>query len=628
MVSIDDVEKGSAQPAPQQQPAINAVAETYEHEKNKRLREDGIAQYIELENADSRLSSLAGDPWVDHDALNALEPNLKDGDDVKVLILGAGLGGIVSSVRLIEAGFKPEDIRMVDVAGGFGGTWYWNRYPGLMCDNESLMYLPLLEETGYMPKHRFSYGNEIRDYANLITEKWGVAGQGVFRTTVHSLEWDEAPRRWLVRMTQDRGPKESPVEFTAKAQFLIMANGIFSHPKAPKIPGIEDFAGDMVHTSRWDYDLTGGSQAEPELSKLKGRKVAIIGTGATSVQLIPELAKWADHLYVFQRTPSSIDVRGQRPTDPEEFNQMASKKGWWKDYNVKWQKYFTGYPDAEKVTDDGWSDIKGYRHLVGGPHTPYTMEEIPALVDRVLKQDLPRMDSLRDRVDAIVKDKKTADALKPWYPSWCKRPCFHDDYLDAFNLPNVTLVDTDGKGVERMTRNALIVDGEEYDVDFLVLGTGFRPLGGTLETRPGDRASRSRAEGYCTSSFPNLFLIGAQQGGVTSNFLYTVDHVARHLSYVLSETVRRAESPSTATVETTVEDEEAWAVEVSKGAGFMALHGVCGPSYMNAEGTKMAPEQRAKALRGIPYPQGLVAFEELLSRWREEGSMKGLVVSS
>ncbi|KFA68143.1 hypothetical protein S40285_08625 [Stachybotrys chlorohalonatus IBT 40285] len=628
-------------------PDVAALVAKYGEEKAKRLRSDGLDQYVELQEAtSSRLSSLGQDPWVDHAALNSQPSNIKDGDDIKVLVLGAGFGGILHAVHLTELGLDPNDIRVVDTAGGWGGTWYWNRYPGLMCDVESAMYLPLLEETGYVPKHKFSYGFEIRDYLNQVAEKWKIHDKGVFRTKINSLDWKDENKRWHTSLTQNRGPNADALTFNVTAQFVIIAKGVLNFPKAPKFPGIEDFKGDIIHTARWNYDVTGGSPTDWTLSKLKGKKVAIVGTGATAIQCAPQLAEWADQLYVIQRTPSAVHPRGQGPTDPEEWKKITAERGWWHARNKNYLGTISGEPGIENLINDAWSNLKAYKYLVGGPHDkPVTMEDIPNHIGYALAIDAPDMECVRKRVeDTVTKDTATAEALKPWYPSWCKRPCFHDDYLPMFNRPNVTLLDTNGKGVDSVTPTGLVVSGKEYDVDVVVLSTGFRsPIknngdpsfmanmtvtgrNGTL-LKKWETTGPATLHGVLTHSFPNFFLTGPAQSGAGANFGYTQEVTSRHSAYIITEALKRAESPALATVEVSPEAEGEWTMQIMMRAAWSSPVGVCTPSYLNGEGQLASQEEMMKAAQGAPYALGMNAFAKVAEAWREEGSMKGVTVS-
>ncbi|KAK1994188.1 cyclohexanone monooxygenase [Colletotrichum falcatum] len=630
-----------------------ALNKKYADEKEKRQRPDGNAQYTEIES-DARLGKLAQDPWVDHEELNARPTNLADGDEVKVVVLGAGFGGLLFAIRFVQAGLRPADIRLVDTAGGFGGTWYWNRYPGLMCDVESYVYMPLLEETGYVPRHRYAYGDELLAHANRLAETWGLAEQGVFRSRIRSCEWDEGAKLWEVSIEQGRGPAEAPVTMTVRSRFVVLANGVLNHPKAAR--NLEAFEGDMFHSARWDYGATGGDPGDlenPQLTGLEGKRVGVVGTGATAVQLVPQLAKWAKELYVFQRTPSSVDERGQRPTDPGEWKKIADGRGWQKrrieNFNACVSGGGGGGGAEEDLVADGWTGLKTYKALVAAPQEkPLGAADVAGHVGGLLAADAPRTERIRRRVDEVVEDRATAAALKAWYPTWCKRPAFHDDYLGAFNLPNVHLVDTDGKGVDRATKSSLVVGGVDYPLDVVVLCTGYRPppadmaepsgrsgmtvkgRGGALLSDKWHGAGPSTLHGVLTSGFPNLFLTGPLQVGATANFVGVQDALAQHCAYVLAEAARRAAdggADGVVVVEATVEGEEGYAGLIAQYAAWFAGMAVCTPGYLNNEGRQAPPEEQMKMARGAPFPYGMNAYVKFLEDWRAEGSMKGVEVA-
>ena len=263
-----------------------------------------------------------------------------------------------------------------------------------------------------------------------------------------------------------------------RARFVVMSNGPLNRPKLPGIPGIDSFKGHTFHTSRWDYGYTGGD-TNGNLHKLGDKRVAVIGTGATAVQCVPFLAKYAKHLDVFQRTPSSIDERGNRPTDPEWVKTL--KPGWQKHRMENFNVLVTGGFQDQDLVNDGWTDI--IRNLGGlliarNQNSELSPQEVMRLAEIA---DFKKMNQIRARVDAIVKDKRTAESLKPWYRQFCKRPTFNDEYLPAFNRPNVTLVDTMGRGVDRITEKGLVFDGVEYEADCIIFATGFEV--GTAYTR-------------------------------------------------------------------------------------------------------------------------------------------------
>ncbi|KAJ7282270.1 hypothetical protein C8J57DRAFT_44101 [Mycena rebaudengoi] len=546
------------------------VQQKYIEERNKRLRPDNAAQFVKLDDFSHVKQE---DPWVDHAALNAHAPPIRDGDDIKFVVLGAGFGGLLFAVHLIKAGFKAADIRLVDDAGGFGGTWYWNRYPGVMCDTESYIYMPLLEETGYMPRYKYAYGWELLEHAQRIADKWDLADKAMFRTRYHEAVWDDGAKRWGMKATEHRGPLEPSREIQFTAQYVLMAAGILVAPQIPRLPGLERFGGQHFHTSRWDYEITGGSPPEWKLERLKDKRVGIIGTGATAIQAIPHLAKWAKHLYVFQRTPSSVDVRGQRPTDSEEWTtKIASAKGWQRARSNNFNSFIVNAPMGEDLVQDGWTCMPAYCGTMGARTTSkgfISPDETPQHLAMLHTNDLPRAERVRARTNEVVDDPDTAEKLKAWYPVWCKRPTFHDDYLPAFNRPNVTLIDTDGKGVEALTNEQVVANGTAYPVDVLILSTGFSaPF--DLSRSPAHRGNMRVAgrnglsmddkwlqegaatlHGWATHDFPNLFFFGVSQTGFTANATCGMEAMASYVAATLAEAERRAQQSDKLTVEVT-----------------------------------------------------------------------------
>ncbi|KAJ7573423.1 flavin-binding monooxygenase-like family protein [Mycena floridula] len=628
-------------------PDIADLQVKYAEERDKRTRADGSAQFADLSKT-PEFAYLADDPWVDHAAFNKQTPVMNDGDRVKFLVLGAGLGGLLFAVRLIQAGFKADEIRLVDIAGGFGGTWYWNRYPGLMCDTEAYIYLPLLEETGYIPKHKYSYGPEIRAHANRIAEKWGLTGKAMFRTTMKTAEWDEAGKQWKVTMEETRGPDESNRPITIYTQFILAATGVLNFPHIPRLPGLHEFKGHHFHTSRWDYGYTGGEPGEKcELEKLKDKRVALLGTGATAVQAVPQLAEWAKELIVFQRTPSSVDFRGQRLTDTTKWKEeVAFTEGWQRERMVNFDSYVSGAPTGNDLVADGWTKSGTYYALIGSPSRGIVpLEQIADDVANFHLIDVERTNRVRARVDELVQDKTTAESLKAWYPTWCKRPTFHDDYLPSFNHPNVQLVDTDGKGVERLTEHGLVVNGQEYPIDLLILSTGYRGPG-EGDGSPAYRANivvtgrngKSMADkwdqsiatlhGVVSHDFPNFFYPGLSQTSATANFTHLLDQMSTHAAYIIAEATRMAKVDKFS-IEPSVEAEEAWTVQITSGAGNFASLVGCTPSYINREGKvneKKPVEEQMKAARGSIWPLGMASFIETIEAWRTKGGLEGIEV--
>ncbi|KAJ7763641.1 hypothetical protein DFH07DRAFT_956449 [Mycena maculata] len=623
-----------------------ALRQKYIEERNKRLRPEGITQFLKLADS-TQFKYLQEDPWVDHAAFNAKPPPVSDGDDIKFLVMGAGYGGLLFAVRLIEVGFRAADIRLIDDAGGFGGTWYWNRYPGLMCDVESYIYMPLLEETGYMPRFKYAYGTELREHADRIAAKWELTGKTLFRSRCHDAEWDDVAKRWILHITEHRGPAEPKREIRLKAQYVYVATGILNAPHIPRLPGFDQFKGQHFHTSRWDYKITGGSDLDWTLDKLKGKTVGIIGTGATAVQAIPQLAKWAKHLYVFQRTPSSVDVRGQRPTDPDEWtNKIASTKGWQCARSENFNSQLVNAPISEDLVDDGWSHTLSYCGVIGGPGI-VSPDNIPEHIAKLHEYDLPRAERVRRRVNEVIRDPEVAERLKPWYPAWCKRPTFHDDYLPVFNRPNVTLVDTDGHGVDALTDDALVANSTSYPIDVLVLSTGYAMHvvegSGSLAQRAGvkvtgrdglsmdekwGREGAASLHGMAAHGFPNFFFPGPNQIGATANFTFALSLIASHIATTLAEAERRVDQSDRLTIEVTRAAEEAWTGEILMRSGWFAGVSGCTPGYMNMEGAAVAVQDQMKAARGAFWGEGMLSYVEVLKAWRAEGGLKGFQIDA
>jgi len=587
----------------------DALREKYRQERDKRLRADANEQYVEVKG-DFR--HYIDDPYVEPGFTRAPLT-----DSVDVLVIGGGFGGLLAAARLREAG--AERIRIVEKGGDFGGTWYWNRYPGAQCDIESYIYLPLLEETGYVPREKYAFAAEIREHSRRIGEHFDLYKDACFQTEIRELTWLEDEQRWLVTTNRDDA---------MKARFVVMSNGPLNRPKLPGLPGIESFKGHSFHTSRWDYDYTGGDSAG-NLDKIGDKRIAIIGTGATAIQCVPHLGKAAKQLYVFQRTPSSVDLRGNKPTDPEWAASLTP--GWQKRRMENFNILVSGGAQDEDLVRDGWTDI--IRSLISiaavRGDKPMTMEEITQAMELA---DFRKMNQVRGRVDETVADAATAEALKPWYRQFCKRPTFNDDYLPTFNRPNVTLVDTGGKGVERVTETGLVVDGVEYEVDCIIFATGFevgtsytRRAGFEVVGRGGRTLSEHWAKGLRTlhgsmsHGFPNCFHMGVNQSTLTPNFPHLLDEQSRHIAAVIGEAnLRQATS-----VEPTAEAEAAWVQTIIDTARMnLEFRQACTPGYYNGEGRAGQDDGLFAGL----YGPGPVRFFELIQAWRDSG-MEGLTIA-
>ncbi len=536
------------------------------------------------------------------------------------MIVGGGIAGVVAGAHLRKAGI--ERIRILDKAGGFGGTWYWNQYPGVMCDVESYIYLPMLEELGYVPKNRYAFGDEILQHLEAIADRHDLVDGALFHTGVTRAEWDEDAGRW--RVTTDRGDQLT-------SRWYVLAVGILNLLKLPAVPGMEDFAGPSFHTARWDYAYTGGEPGEP-LTELGDKVVGLIGTGATGIQCLPPLAAAAKHVYVFQRTPSAVGVRGNRPTEPE-FAERCTP-GWQRERWDNFQAIMLGKPVEADLVDDGWT--QHYGPVQHPPrHKGMSLEEYLRGGEEV---DFGVMEEHRQRVAELVRDPGTAEALKPYYRYLCKRPCFHDEYLLAFNEPNVTLVDAPA-GFDRVTKAGPVVDGHQYEVDCLIYGTGFEPEITPLPRRAGHeivgRGGVTLAEkfaggpatmfGMMTRGFPNLFVMPgpAQQAVVTVNYTQLAVLGAEFVGGAVGILHRRGVD----VFDVSAEAEEAWTQKIVDsfvdGSRVMAA---CTPSRINNEGRPdlMNPRQ-------ANYGRGFgdwFAYREVLEQWLERGDCEGLELES
>ena len=595
----------------------DALRDKYRRERDKRRREDGNEQYVEVAG---QFAHFVDDPYVKPGAEPGVEPGAREPltDEVDVAIIGGGFGGLLAGARLREAGVA--SLRVIEKGGDFGGTWYWNRYPGAQCDIESYIYLPLLEETGYVPKEKYSFAPEILAHARAIGEKYRLYDNACFQTEVTAMRWDDDALRWIVET--NRGD-------AMRARFVAMSNGPLNRPKLPGIPGVGTFKGHTFHTSRWDYGYTGGN-SNGNLTGLKGKRIGVIGTGATAVQCVPHLGEHAEHLYVFQRTPSSIDVRGNAPTDPSWAAELPP--GWQQQRMTNFNVLVTGGLQDEDLVNDGWTDIIRNLATLGRPQPGEEITPQQAAA-RVELADFKKMEQIRARVDDLVEDPATAAALKPWYRQFCKRPCFHDDYLRTFNRPNVTLVDTDGRGVERITERGVVANGQEHELDCLIYATGFevgtaytRRAGYDIVGKGGIKLSDKWADGlrtlhgFQTRGFPNCFFMGVTQGGFTANFPHMLNEQSLHIAYMIDQAVHSNAN----CMEPTESGEQGWVDTIRQMAVFnKRFLEECTPGYYNNEGK---PGQ-GNSLLGSQYGGGPEAFFQILRDWREAGTLEGVEFS-
>lgn len=597
-------------PAPATELTIDkeALLARYAAERDKRLRADGAAQYQRTEGMferyklDVQADRIQREPVFDH---------------VTFAFVGGGFAGLVTGARLAEIGVT--DFRIVEKGSDFGGTWYWNRYPGAQCDTASMVYMPLLEETGHRPSEKYAHGPEILAQCGRIARQYRLYEKALFQTEVTGAEWDETASRWII--STSRGDR-----FTAT--FLGLGTGPLHVPKLPGIPGIENFGGHSFHTSRWDYAYTGGDAEGAPLDRLADKRVAIIGTGATAVQIVPHLAAAAGKLFVVQRTPSSVDVRDNGPIDPDWFATVATP-GW----QQRWLENFTdnqaGGSAREDLVKDGWTDISRRirARLMDLPREQMTQAAMIAAYEDC---DFEKMEEIRARVDTTIMDATTAQALKAWYRQLCKRPCFHDAYLPSFNQPSTELVDTDGKGVERITPTGFVVAGREYAVDCIIFASGFE-VGSDYEKRAGfdpigrDGLTLSSAwrngmrslHGIHVHGFPNAFFVQPAQG---ANLISNIPHNLVEAGRTIATVVGHALTVGKPVVEVAANAQQAWVEQLLDGPARLLGAPDCTPGYYNNEGQEPTAAMRS----AVGYPAGPSAYFRYLEDWRMSGAFAGL----
>lgn len=613
------------------------LRQKYRLERDKRVRVDGNDQYLEVKGD---FSYFVEDPYIDEEiSRDSLEKTFH------TVIIGGGFGGVLSGARLREQGI--DDFRIIEKGGDFGGTWYWNRYPGASCDIESYIYFPLLEETSFIPKRKYTDAAETLDYFKILSDKFSLKENALFQTEVNEVKWISDEKLWFIKTNR---------QDSIKARYVIHANGFLNRPKLPAMKGINDYQGHTFHTSRWDYAYTGGN-SNGNLNNLRDKKVAIIGTGATAVQCVPHLAAGAKKLYVFQRTPSSIDERNNSNTDIDWFK--SQKSGWQKERKENFEGFLTGNFTDKDLVNDGWTEI--FRTILGGlikngPSklvllswvltAPFyknfykvglrtyirnkfmnfvTREDINKKVEIV---DFQKMEKVRARADALVNDPKTAESLKPYYRQLCKRPCFHDEYLQAFNNDNVELIDTDGQGVKELSAEGIIHDGKEYKVDCIIFASGFevgtdysRRCGYQVSGIDGITLSEKWKDGLATfhgihsKGFPNSFFYGPGQGPMTANFTHSLDEQSAHVAYIL----KQLDKKNMKYVEASEEAESDWInTIISKARNMQSFQEACTPGYYNNEGKPNTNPANNT------YGGGALEYFKLLKDWRRNNKLQGL----
>lgn len=582
----------------------------YREERDKRIRADGNEQYVRLEGD---LLKYMDDPHV--------EPGFTRDpvtEDIDILIVGGGFAGLFAAYAFQKRGII--DLRIVEKAGDFGGTWYWNRYPDVRCDVESYIYLPLIEEFGDMPPEKYSRGSVIFEHAKKVGRELGLYDKTYFQTGVKEMRWDNANARWKV--TTDRGD-------VFNARFVSVGSGPISRPKLPGIPGVETFKGKMFHTSRWDFHYTGGDEAG-NLTGLADKRVAIIGTGATGIQCIPVVGRYAKQLFVVQRTPAAVEPRNNRPTDPDWWNKREA--GWWKRRAMNFEGFLVGVPQEEDLIQDGWTQTWAKMADAARASAEQGSTGGPTIAQLV---DFEKMTSIRARIDEIVESAATAEALKPWYNWMCKRPLFSDGYYETFNRPNVTLIDTRGRSLDKITGNSIVFDGVSHEVDCIIFASGFEVaesgsregvfdmIGakGTSLDEAWAQSGRRTLHGMFVHDFPNMgMILQIRQASTTWNVPYMLRAQTEHFADV----VKRCMDGGIVSFDVAKRAESEWVKLITDNpAGNVEFIENCTPGYYNNEGG-----DAKTGLFANTYYLGPLAYTDLLRDWLDGGFVRDLELTT
>jgi len=486
------------------------------------------------------------------------QPPRKSGsvEHYDVVIIGAGVSGLYAVHHLREMGLS---VRAYDGASDVGGTWWYNRYPGARVDGPGSPFYcytfseELMQEWDWAETQ--SEQSAVLEYIEHVADRFDLRRDIQFETWVEEARYDEATQRWTV---------ETSTGVRASAQFLICAVGALSTANMPEIPGIHDFAGETYHTGRWPHEPV----------SFEGKRVAVIGTGSSGIQAIPEIAKEAVHVTVLQRTqrtPQFAFPAGNRPVTPED---MAEARANWDAVKSKMLAHPGGFP----------SDIHTRSALEATPEERNALYEklwqrgsfkffLESYNDIAISEEANQSmaDFVRAKIREIVKDPKTADKLMPDHFVMTKRPILENGYFEVYNRDNVTLVDLREDPIERFTPTSVITRSGEHPIDVLVLATGFDAISGSmLRLNPKGRGGMSLKErwsdrfhnhlGLMIAGFPNLFMIhGPGSPGVFYNMPLGAE---RQLNWI-GECIRHLREQEVGAIEPTTESEEAWATEVS-----------------------------------------------------------------
>ncbi|MBI3245337.1 MAG: NAD(P)/FAD-dependent oxidoreductase [Deltaproteobacteria bacterium] len=489
--------------------------------------------------------------------------------DFDAVIVGAGFAGMCMLYKLRKLGFTAK---VYEAGSNVGGTWYWNRYPGARCDVPSLQYSYQFSEElqqEWQWTERYSSQPEILRYANHVAERFDLRKDMQFDTRVNSVVLDESANTWAIET--DRGNRVT-------ARFCIMATGCLSSKNTPKFSGLEDFQGEWHHTGNWPH---GGV-------KFAGKRVGVIGTGSTGIQAIPMIAREAEHLYVFQRTPQySVPARNTPLDKEEEARIKANYQAYRAKNNNQPFAQDLEIPAAKTFEVSDTERRHRYEECWDKGGLGMMLAYADSGTDRPANETIS--DFVKDKIRGIVKNPAVAAALMPDHVYACKRPCLDTNYFETYNRPNVTLVDIRGVGIERITPHGVRAKGEEYALDCIVFATGFDAMTGSLNNidirGKGNRALKDKwAEGprsylgLSSSGFPNLFTItGPGSPSVLANMIPAIE---QHVNWI-GDCLEYMRAHKRQTIEATVEAENPWLIQVQTAAN-ATLWNACDNWYQGA----------------------------------------------
>ncbi|CAF0845504.1 unnamed protein product [Adineta steineri] len=483
-----------------------------------------------------------------------LNQNDKSSEKIDVIIVGAGFSGLYMLYRVRELGMT---VRIIEAAAGVGGTWYWNRYPGARCDIESLQYSysfsdKLREEWHW--SERYASQPEILNYLNYVADKFDLRKDIQFQTRVTTANFHETLARWNIQTDNNE---------QISAKFCIMATGCLSVPKKIDLKGMDTFKGNIYYTSQWPHtsiDFT-------------GQRVAVIGTGSSGIQSIPIIAQQADHVYVFQQTPSFSIPAHNGPLDTKVEQSWKinydehRRKVLGSSFGVEVNDMISDKP-ATTATSEEQQEVYETQWQIGGLTFIFSFNDL--LFNK--EANTTAADFVSSKIRAIVKDPMTAESLTSQdYPIGCKRVCIDTNYYDTYNRNNVTLINLRKENIEEITTIGIKTKNNIYQVDNIIFATGFDAMTGALlniniQGRSGNKLKEKWIKGPCTylgimtADFPNLFMItGPGSPSVLTNMIVSIE---QHVEWI-TECLDYLRKHHYDSIEATNEAEDAWVNQVN-----------------------------------------------------------------